>query len=89
MNGRDQVNAMRKLMNSDQRAPAAEQWKPDQLGGIRIGDQVRLPAVDCVLEVIGLADPLLILRSPAGHELKAGWRACQRIRTRSEIQTGR
>ena len=56
------------------------------LAGFRIGDHVRLPSIDCTFEVIGLADPLLVLRAPSGRELRAGWRAVQRIRTRSEIQ---
>ncbi len=54
MNGRDQVNAMRKIAG----------YQPDNLAGIRMGDQVRLPNIDAPLQVIGLADPLLILESP-------------------------
>lgn len=75
MNGKEQTTALAKLAG----------YKPDQLGGIRVGDLARLPNVDAALEVIDLADPLLILRAPSGHELKAGWRTVTRIRTRSEI----
>ncbi len=77
MNGKQQTEAMAQL---------AEPWQPDQLGGIRIGDAVRLPGIDASLQVVELADPLLILESPSGHRLKAGWRAVTRIRTRSEIE---
>lgn len=71
-------------LNSTQRAPADDQWKPDNLAGIKIGDAVRLPNISATLEVIDLADPLLILRAPSGHELRAGWQAVERVRTRSE-----
>lgn len=78
MNGRDQATAMRKL--------AGDQFKPDNLAGFKIGDQVRLPNISATLEVIDLQPPsLLILRAPSGHELRAGWQAVERIRTRSEI----
>jgi hypothetical protein len=70
---------------SDQ-ARLAEPWQPDQLGGIRPGDYVRLPNVDAPLLVIDLADPLLILQSPSGHQLRAGWQAVTRIRTRDQIE---
>lgn len=73
---------MAKLLNSEQKAPA---WQPDQLGGIRIGDAVRLSSIDCTFEVVAIADPLLTLRAPSGRELRAGWRAVQRVRTRAEI----
>jgi hypothetical protein len=73
MNGKQQVEAMKKL---------AAQWQPDQLGGYRIGDAVRLPNIDCVFEVIALDDPLLILRAPSGRELKAGWRSVSRAHQR-------
>ncbi len=76
----------RKPMNPDQRAPADQAWKPDHLAGFRIGDQVTLPNIAVPLRVIDLADPVLILESPSGHQLRAGWRACTRIRTRAEIQ---
>ena len=74
MNGREQVERYSEL------------WKPDQLGGYRIGDAVRLPNLDCTFEVIALDDPLLILRAPSGRELKAGWRALTRVRTRRPEQ---
>ena len=77
-NGKQQAEALAKLAG----------YKPDQLGGIRIGDCVRLPNVDVPLRVIALADPLLILRSPSGNEVRAGWRAVQRIRTRQQIAEG-
>lgn len=52
-----------------------EKHTPDQLAGFRVGDAVRLPGVDCTLKVIGLAEPHLILQSPAGHQLRADWSA--------------
>ena len=67
MNGRDQTTALAKL--------TGDQFKPDHLAGIRVGDCVRLPNVDVPLRVIGLQDPLLILESPSGHQVRAGWRA--------------
>lgn len=67
MHGRDQTQAMTKL--------TGDQLTPAQLAGIRIGDCVRLPNVDVPLRVIGLQDPLLILESPSGHQVRAGWRA--------------
>ena len=76
LNGRQQADALAKL---------AEPWRPDQLGGIRVGDFVKLPNVDAPLLVIDLADPLLILQSPSGHQLRAGWQAVSKVRTRSEI----
>jgi len=69
-------------LNSEQRAPASAKCQPDELAGFRVGDAVRLPNLECTFEVIGLADPLLILRAPSGRELKAGWRNVQRVRTR-------
>jgi len=76
MNGREQTNALAMLAN------------PESLNGIRVGDQVRLPSIACNLEVVELADPLLILRAPGGQTLKAGWRAVQKIRTRKDISRG-
>ena len=77
---------MNDTLNSAQRAPA---WQPDQIGGIRVGDFVKLPSVDAPLQVIELADPLLILRSPSGRDVRAGWRACTKIRTRADQDAGR
>lgn len=63
--------------------------RPDSLAGFKVGDQVRLPNIVAALEVIDLQPPsLLILRAPSGHELRAGWRVVQRIRTRAEIGSG-
>lgn len=63
-----------------------EQWQPDQLAGFRIGDHVRLPNIDATLIVIGFQMPsVLILRAPSGRELRAGWAACTKVRTRAEI----
>lgn len=74
-------------LNAAQHAPA---WQPDELAGFRIGDMVRLPSIDCALQVIDLQPPaLLILKAPSGHELRAGWRACTRVRSRAEIEAGR
>jgi hypothetical protein len=67
MNGREQVEQYSKL------------WQPDQIGGIRIGDAVRLPSIEATFEVIGIADPLLILRAPSGREVRAGWQAVRRV----------
>ena len=76
-NGREQTNALARL---------AEPWKPTELAGFKVGDYVRLPNVDAPLLVIDLADPVLILQSPSGHQLKAGWRAVTKIRTHKEIK---
>ena len=79
--GKKQLTAMAKL--------AGKAWRPDQLAGFKVGDQVRLPNISTALEVIDLQPPaLLILRAPSGHELRAGWRVVQRIRTRAEIGSG-
>ncbi|RFF29220.1 hypothetical protein [Wenzhouxiangella sediminis] len=86
MNGKEQIERYSTLINSDQKAPASPDWQPDTLAGFRIGDHVRLPSVDCPLRVVGLADPLLILESPSGHRLRAGWRAVAKVRSRAEIE---
>jgi hypothetical protein len=51
----------------------------DQLAGFRIGDAVRLPGIDCVFQVVQLADPILTLRSPSGKEIRTGWRAVSKL----------
>lgn len=79
MNGREQVNALSRL---------AEPFKPDNLAGFRVGDHVRLPSIDVPMQVVGLADPLLILQSPSGHQLRAGWQAVTKIRTRADQERG-
>ena len=71
-NGMEQVEAMAKL---------AGEWKPDNIAGIKVGDYVELPNINARFEVVGLADPLLILESPSGHQLRAGWRAVRRCKT--------
>lgn len=63
-------------LNSEQNAPA---WQPSELGGIKVGDAVRLPSIDCTFEVIALADPMLVLKAPSGREIRAGWRAVTRL----------
>jgi hypothetical protein len=63
-------------LNSEQHAPA---WQPDQIGGIKIGDAVRLPSIDCTFEVVAINDPTLTLRAPSGREVRAGWRAVTRV----------
>jgi len=68
-------------LNSEQKAPA---WQPSEIGGIKIGDAVRLPSIDCTFEVTGIADPLLILRAPSGKEIKAGWQAVTKLSNRSK-----
>lgn len=80
MNGKQQVEAYAKLVNREQRAP----WQPDELAGFRVGDMVRLPGFPAALRVIRLADPLLILKGPHGREIKAGWKAVERVRGRKE-----
>ena len=74
-------------LNAAQHAPA---WQPDELAGFKVGDMVRLPSIDCALQVIDLQPPaLLILRAPSGHELRAGWRAVSKVRTRADQDAGR
>ena len=77
---------MNDTLNSAQHAPA---WQPDNLAGIKVGDYVRLPAIAVPLQVIAINDPLLTLQAPSGHQLRAGWRAVTRIRTRDQIEAGR
>ena len=83
MNGKEQTAAMARLMNTEQRAPSSEAWKPDQLAGFKVGDMVELPNINTRFRVIDLADPLLVLESPSGRRLQAGWRAVSRINTRA------
>jgi len=73
MDGREQVDAMAKL---------AKPWKPSELAGFRIGDAVRLPNIETVFEVVAINDPMLILRAPSGRELRAGWQAVTKVRTK-------
>ena len=68
---------MNDTLNSEQKAPAFE---PDHLAGFKIGDAVRLPNIECTFEVVGFADPLVILRAPSGREVKAGWQSLTKIR---------
>ena len=64
-------------------------FKPDHLAGFKIGDAVRLPNVECQFQVIGLQPPaLLVLRAPSGREVRAGWQAVAKVRTRAEINEG-
>ena len=73
-------------LNSEQRAPA---WQPDHLAGFRIGDHVTLPNIAATFQVVGFQPPaLLILRAPSGREVRAGWQAVAKVRTRSEIEHG-
>jgi hypothetical protein len=83
MNGREQVEQYAELakpLNPDQRAPASTAFRPSELGGIKLGDAVRLPNIEATFEVIAISDPLLTLRAPSGREVKAGWRSVQRLR---------
>ena len=76
---------MSKLLKSDQQAPN-DKWQLDNLAGYRIGDLVRLPSVKGALEVTGLKPPsLLILRTPTGTTVQAGWRAVERVRIKRRI----
>ena len=69
-------------LNTEQRAPAADHWRPDNLAGYKVGDAVRLPGIDATLEVIALNPPaLLTLKAPSGRQLQAGWRAVSRAAT--------
>jgi hypothetical protein len=81
MNGLEQVQAMSKLAEQDNQA-----WQPSEIGGIKIGDAVRLPSIDCTFEVVAINDPLLTIKAPSGKEVRAGWRAVRRVRTRAEIR---
>lgn len=57
-------------------------YKPDQLAGYCIGDAVRLPGIDAILQVVALNPPaLLTLKAPSGRQLQAGWRAVSRAAT--------
>lgn len=56
------------------------------LGGIKLGDAVRLPSIDAVFEVVGIADPVLTLRAPSGREVKAGWRAVRVVSQKSRAR---
>lgn len=70
MNGKDQAEHYAEL---------AKPWQPDHIGGIRIGDAVKLPSIDAVFEVVGIADPIVTLRAPSGREVRAGWRSVTRL----------
>ena len=86
MNGKEQVAMMVKLINSEQKAQADQAWQPNELAGYRIGDLVRLPNIKGALEVTGLKPPsLLILRTPTGTTVQAGWRAVERVRIKRRI----
>jgi hypothetical protein len=68
--GRKQAEAYAKL---------AKPWRPSEIGGIKIGDAVRLPNLECTFEVVAISDPLVTLRAPSGREVRAGWRAVTRV----------
>lgn len=75
MNGHEQTEAYAQL------------WQPDQLAGFRIGDHVTLPNIAATFRVAGFQPPaLLILTAPSGKEVRAGWQAVRRVRTRAEIR---
>lgn len=72
MNDKQQAAAMTKL--------AGEEWQSDQLAGFRLGDRVKLRSVSTPLTVIDLQPPsLLVLESDRGHQLRAGWKALERV----------
>lgn len=76
-NGRDQV---------EQYGELAKTWQPDNLAGFQIGDGVRLPSIAATFRVVGFQPPaVLILKAPSGKEVRAGWQAVARVRTRAEI----
>ena len=61
--------------NTEQCAPASDQWRADNLAGFRIGDKVRLQTISSPLTVIDFQPPsLLVLESDRGHQLRAGWK---------------
>lgn len=58
----------------------------DALAGFRIGDHVTLPGIAANFQVVGFQPPaVLILKAPSGKEVRAGWQAVRRVRTRAEI----
>ena len=74
-NGLQQAAAMAKL--------AGDEWQPDQLAGFRVGDLADAPTLGRV-EVVALHPPsLLEVRTATGARCKVGWRAVQRINTRT------
>lgn len=75
-NGREQVESMARLSG----------YQPDTLAGLKVGDAVRLPNIETTFEVIAVSDPVLTLRAPSGREVKAGWRACAKVRTRADME---
>ena len=65
-------------------AKLAGEWKPDNLAGYKVGDAVKLPNIECTFQIVGLDPPaLLVLESPSGHQLRAGWRAVRRVKTQT------
>ena len=69
-------------LNSEQHAPA---WRPSEIGGIKIGDAVRLPSIEAVFEVVAINDPIVTLRAPSGKEVRAGWQCLLKLpNTRNE-----
>ncbi|NEZ03777.1 hypothetical protein G4Y73_06390 [Wenzhouxiangella sp. XN201] len=67
----------------EQNAPADQAWQPDELAGFRVGDLVRLPSVAGALEVVGVNLPsTLVLRTPSGQTIKAGYKAVSRASLR-------
>ena len=65
--GREQVEQYSKL------------WQPDELAGYKVGDMVRLPSISGALEIVALKPPsLLVLRTPNGGTVQAGYRAVSR-----------
>ena len=83
MDGKEQVAIMAKLMNATEQT---ETWQPSELAGFRVGDLVRLPNIKGALEVTALKPPsLLILRTPTGATVQAGWKAVERVRMKRRI----
>lgn len=76
-NGKEQAEAYAEL---------AKPWQPSEIGGIRIGDAVRLPSIDCVFEVVAINDPIVTLRAPSGKEVRAGWQAVQKLSTKEQTE---
>lgn len=56
---------------------------PQCRNGFELGDAVRLPSIECVLEVVDLSDESLVgIRAPSGRVVRAGWRVLRKVKTK-------
>ena len=70
---------------TEQYAELAKPWQPSEIGGIRLGDAVKLPSIEATFEVVAINDPLVTLRAPSGKEIRAGWQCLLKLpNTRNE-----